>query len=438
MLSVGQAERVRLMAEDAPLRERVLTRTVEFYLESRDFNGIPVRDLASSLDADQGTIVEALRALTAEGLTDLVSGRPHPNPHIKAFAAPEAAKQIEHAEERGWQQTCIYPSRTLLAERVPADLYRDSPYCRELALGAPQLDWHAFDTSVLEIYRNDPRYWYSIHDRGGSISISDAHFEDSDVREADRVLLKSFGFGFGEEMERVVVAYIYDLAVLSPEHQSIWKARQLSGEFDMHPEHYRSTILAEFPRLSLFEAFLMELKVINQQCAAMGRLPLFRKTWSQHDRPRGFSWIVRPTKRERLEFVSLLDKMLSENLNLAFFDGEVSLEKEAEREDGRIVVSRKGTIQLLADWLNKHFRPVDPEPIEQLMKTLRQVRKDRQKPAHSIVDDHFDKAIFEQQRQQMIQAYTAVRTIRLILHNHPLARSVAVREDLQKGEITNY
>ena len=48
----------------------------------------------------------------------------------------------------------------------------------------------------------------------------------------------------------------------------------------MHPDHYRSTILAQFPEeLSLFEAFLMELGIINEQCEAIG------EDWILADRP---------------------------------------------------------------------------------------------------------------------------------------------------------
>ena len=95
----------------------------------------------------------------------------------------------------------------------------------------------------------------------------------------------------------------------------------------------------------------------------------------------------------------------------------------------------KGTIAILADWLEKMFRPRDPKPLEETLATFRKVRTLRNKPSHSAVEDIFRAEFINEQRALMREAYEAVRCLRLILANHPAARTVEVDESLYKGMI---
>ena len=65
------------------------------------------------------------------------------------------------------------------------------------------------------------------------------------------------------------------------------------------------------------------------------------------------------------------------------------------------------------------------------------MRKLRQKPAHKVSADLFNQDIFKKQREIIIDAYSAVRTLRLILANHPKVRlnPPKINERLFKGEI---
>ncbi|MBL2669435.1 AAA family ATPase, partial [Klebsiella pneumoniae] len=76
----------------------------------------------------------------------------------------------------------------------------------------------------------------------------------------------------------------------------------------------------------------------------IGKPELFRKDYSD-DMPKEFGFLLRPTLSEFNNFMLLLDKMMSDNINKKFFEGDVELEIEKEREDGKIVVRPKGTIQ---------------------------------------------------------------------------------------------
>ena len=71
------------------------------------------------------------------------------------------------------------------------------------------------------------------------------------------------------------------------------------------------------------------------------------------------------------------------------------------------------------------------------MKTFREVRQLRQKPAHKVNADSFDQELFKQQRDIVVKAYDAVRTLRLILANHPKVKvnPPKISERLNRGEI---
>lgn len=128
---------------------------------------------------------------------------------------------------------------------------------------------------------------------------------------------------------------------------------------------------------------------------------------------------------------------MSDNINKEFFENDVELEIEKERDDGKIVVTPKGTIQILESWIDKYFRSADHKPIENMMKTFREVRKLRQKPAHQVNIDSFDQELFKRQREIVVKAYDAVRMLRLILANHPAVKAnpPEISEQLYKGEI---
>ncbi len=66
--------------------------------------------------------------------------------------------------ERALGAARVYPERTYLERVVDRDQYQGRPYTLGLALGDAELFHRAFDLSVLERYRNDPRYLYQAAD----------------------------------------------------------------------------------------------------------------------------------------------------------------------------------------------------------------------------------------------------------------------------------
>ena len=278
----------------------------------------------------------------------------------------------------------------------------------------------------MESYRNDPRYYYSTDDIGGRISITTKHAKR--MRASDRSFLQSFGFAYDDKFNRAVAVFLRYLGGMTSEHQQIWQARCLRGNYRLHPDYFRSSIIGDWPQgISVFDACLQELKCIDDMCNLIGRPPLFRKQYKEDDKPHGFAFLIRPTLREFNDCVHLLDKMLSENIDTQFFKDEIS----PIQQDG----TRKGTIQILDEWIKLRVRPSNPTQMKQMISTLRKVRQLRQGPAHVVDENRFDQKYFKRQRQLMIEIYSALRVLRHMFANHPKARGYKVPEMLAKGRI---
>jgi hypothetical protein len=419
------------------IRASIVKDALDQYFDSGDFNGLPVRAIAKTYGRSVAALEPDLRALIQDEQIEVWFGNVHPNPHIKAFSWVTKEQQIEFLDSLGLSDhCCVYPSRIVLADDPRVANYLDRPYTLELARGAGQLDHRTFDLSVLEFYRNDPRYYYETDDVNGSICIEDAFYQSGAVPKKDHVLLKTFGFAYDDELNRFAASFIRYLADLSSEHQQIWKAKEVQGEQRLHPDYYRNNIIGDWGvKTSIFEAFTEELTVVNRMCNLIGRPELFRQTFAGN-RPKEFGFLLRPTLSEFNGFVLLLDKMLSDNINAGFFI-DIDKEYDEERADGKIVVRQKGTIAMLEEWVRGNFRPRDPEPIDFLFQTLKKVRKLRQKPAHAVNENVFDQKYFKEQRSLVMDSYNAVRLIRLILANHPAVKRnpPEISEHVKDGKI---
>ena len=77
----------------------------------------------------------------------------------------------------------------------------------------------------------------------------------------------------------------------------------------------------------------------------------------------------------------------------------------------------------------------DPKPKDEMINAFKEIRKERIKPAHKIEDDTYDKSYFKLQKDLVYNSYKSIRCIRLILTNHPKAKSYNPPEWLQKGRI---
>lgn len=424
-------------------KNAVLEEITNFYLNSRDFNGIPATDLAAKFGGNWRGLREVLRNLIEEDLVGLICGDVEINPHIIRLGFEPKEAQIKKLASDKFYESCIYPRPKHLEVVVDRSRYDGEPYKLCLALGEPQLAYRSFDLVVLEFYRNDPRYFYESNDISGFISVKDKYYRSGRMEERDQVLLQSFGFSYDQDFNRAVAVYLRYLADLSPEHQQIWKAKELTGDYRLHPDYFRTTIIGDWGEcVPIFDAFILELWIINQMAGAMGRPPLFRQDFGKYgeNKPKKFGFLIRPTLEEFNSFVLLLDKVLSDNINKEFFRNEVPYVTEIERKDGKIQVQNRGTLQILDHWVRKYFRTEHWEPWDESIEILRKIRKMRQKPAHAIDENIFDQQYFKDQRELIINAYTAIRTLRMMLENHPAVKAadIEIPDWLREGKIWTY
>ena len=322
--------------------DTVLDEITRFYLESGDFNGIHSTNLSNRLGVGFNEFCNFIRELISERKVGILYSPPFGNPHIIQIGFKSDGEQIERLNNLDKEPFCLYPRPAHLNKVVNCSDYANEPYKLELALGCPQLDFRSFDPSVLEHYRNDPRYMYETDDIKGHIC-----YESESMSEHDKTMLESFGFSYDSNLNRAVAVVLRYLARLSPGHQQIWKLKELQGDYKPHPDYYLNNILGRFrEHESIFTAFVDEVHLINQMSMAMNRPPLFRMDYGEgkDSRPKKFSFLIRPTLEEFNYFVHLLDKMISENINKAFFQNEILYETEIKRKDGNIEVQQNGTL----------------------------------------------------------------------------------------------
>ena len=233
------------------------------YFSSNDFNGLPIYSLKDNFDIES----ESFKRMILSGIEhEVITATFNGNTYIKSFSGYNKNQIAALFKVHEYpSHICLYPHEKKLAMSDKLNHYKDSPYDFELAKGAGQLDFRAFDLSVLEYYRNDPRYCYSTDFIHGNISIKDEYYDSESVRQSDQVVLKTFGFAYDDALNRYVAVFLRYLSNLSPEHQRVWSAKEIKGNIELHPDYYASSIQGSWgTRMSIFEAFVQELKLINK------------------------------------------------------------------------------------------------------------------------------------------------------------------------------
>jgi hypothetical protein len=357
------------------------------------------------------------------------------NPYILRIPQPDTQRQIALMKSEALHTFCVYPSAKILVNRKDLGSFADKPFTRRLALGEAQLIPVFFELSVLEAYYRDPRYHFHYGDMDGRIVITDKAFRSAQVDDRDKILLDTFGIGYDECRNRVVIAYLRYLSILSPEHQQIWNAHVVRCPCVMNSDYERATLYGVWPEHhSAYQAFLAEMVEINKLSVVINKPSLFRDDFSA-GRPLGLHPMLRPTGRNLQEFVHLLDKMLSENVDRDFFKNDIPLEEEHQRGDGKIQVVPRGTLALLKDWISTRYRDADGADVsDEIVESFKRIRKLRQKPAHEIQQDNFDIALPGQQDKLLLDVLQALQKLRWVLMSHPVVRGKYKPPDWLDGD----
>ena len=293
-----------------------------------------------------------------------------------------------------------------------------------------------FEIEVLDKYFNDPRYDFSFEDYSGRISCVYDENDNPLVREEDQIFLKTFGLGFDANDNRLAVVYLRYLHDLTREHQIYWKSKEVKSSCKVLEEYHENCINGNWAfSYSIFTAFLGELNTLRKLSKVAFDKEVFRKSYDRDNRPKEFTFFFIPTLRNYNEFVHLLDKMISENINKDFFNGTIELFRIQEVEEGVIERIPKGTLQLFEEWLLLKYKNENKETLSGIFKPLKRIRKERQKPAHRINENIYDKKYTEMQKELINEAYNSIQALRMIFQRHRKTKDVEIPDWLDEGSI---
>jgi hypothetical protein len=434
-------------------KEELIKKTVaDFFINSNDFNGIPLTSLAKECKIKYQELIDLLIGLVNE---DIISVQSSVNPHIIGLLHFDIETQIRILNDARQNETkiiakisktvsmtsdshlvCVYPSRAFLKKNRDVSMFNASPYTLELALGEPQIQAHFFEIEVLDRYYKDPRLTFEFEDYSGMISYKEDDQNKPLVRESDQVFLKTFGLGFDKDKNRVAVVFLRYLSDLTPEHQTFWKTNEITDGCKMLAEYYENTIAGNWTdSYSMFSAFLEEQNTLNKLSKAILGEPLFNKTFQDENRPEEFTFFFIPTTKNYNDFVHLLDKMISDNINKGFFKKDLDLFELNEIKPGVFERKEKGTLRLMEEWLNLVIKMEKEDGVKELVKPFRQVRSERQSPAHKINQNIYDKSLFKKQMDLVTDVYYSMRSLRHLFQKHPKAKHIEIPDWLDKGKI---
>jgi hypothetical protein len=433
----------------------IVSLVYNFFIESSEFNGIPLRSISKKIGISYKKSIELIKEAVKKGEVSIQSST---NPHIIGFQHFEIDKQvwaldqvknikvkyqkfgsITFASEQTEFPICLYPSPSYLKANRNLNEFGDAYYTKQLALAEPQLSLIFFDIEVLDRYVNDPRYDFRFSNYSGSIYCQYDAAEKPLVREEDELFLKSFGLGYGENNERLTVVPLCYLKGLSEDQQMYWKSKRYSKPGRVAQAYHENIINGNWTSsYSIFTAFIGEQNCLNQLSAHIFGKPLFRTVYDPENRPREFTPFFSPTLKNYLDFVSLLDKMISDNISKEFFKGKTDLEETITGKDGKVERKPKGTIRLFEDWLKSELNGSNPEGMKRLFDEFRDVRRQRQTPAHKITENNYDLKYYDMQVDLIHRCYNAVKALRHCFAGHPEAQNFKIPSWLDKGKIHNY
>lgn len=422
--------------DENEINSEFLRRITDHYLNSKDFNGYVLNYDNKNPELNPKKFREWIGGFIKRGELSLRYIEFHSNPYIRRMPDLGKDEDLEQLEKSELNIVVAYPTSKVLENAVEKEKYNGRPFDLRLALGEAHMDYHCFDLSVLEFYRNDPRYYYSVNDVSGKIYVKEEDCQTTNVSDSDNIYLQTYGFAYDEDMNRYVAVYTWYLHTLTKEHQQIWETKRVSEKHIIHPDYLNASAYGLIPDyIPALVAFPCELVHINEMCKLIGKPNLFNNVLEGEKKPRNFTLLIRPTSKEFSDFVLLLDQVMSDNINKDFFKDDLELEEEVQRQDGKVEVRNKGTIALLKEWFEKYFEFPERNQFDEMIVTFKKVRKLRMKPAHCLIDNEFDQKFFKEQRELVKKAYSAVRLIRRILNGHPDCRNYKIRDVLSEGKI---
>jgi hypothetical protein len=191
-----------------------------------------------------------LHRLISEGKVGALFVETDGNPHIIRIGFEPEETQLTQLATCNQYHPCLYPRPAHLQLVVDRAQCASEPYRLCLALGESQFSYRAFDLSVLETYRNDPRYYYGTNEVDGQICIKTEAYQGIDFPESDKILLETFGFAYDENFHRAVAAFLGYLARLVPHISRSGRLKSYPGRTNFTRITIAPASLALCPRVA--------------------------------------------------------------------------------------------------------------------------------------------------------------------------------------------
>lgn len=405
-------------------KKTVLDEIINYYIESHDFNGLPVYNMEHY---DCNILCE----LIDEGLIEVLSEREVINPHIKGFDFTIPINQQKENISKKTNYSVLYPTRKAL-ESIPLDYTK--PYSVLMQKGEKQFKIIFFNIEILERYVNNPKFVIMDCGYRGNIYVKDEYIDDKTI---DNEYIKNYGMAYidGKHLERAMGVFVCDLAKLSSQKQMLWKGFELPHQkiCKINSGFVDNLINGNWVNeIWIFHALIEEMIVINEQCESIGIPKLFNRTFGTgfSEMPEGFRNILMPTLKNYYDFVLVLEKVIVHNISYKTFQKNAPCMQSIDRKDES--GKNKGSLLMLDEWLNKNIQTQE-NLTDLIVEPLRNIRKIRQKPAHELTSNEYDVTLHQKQFDLVNDTYTAIRALRLFFTNHPLAKEVKVPEHLVSG-----
>lgn len=402
---------------ESVILEKALDLVVKRYLDSGDFNGLPASTFCSEPEVSEDTARIIISALfNSSSIVVQYTG----NPHIKAFSnAPTSDEQIKAISESSLNHLCLYPSPSILKDRVDASQLHDRPYTKMLMLGCGQLDALFFNSEVLERYTANPVFEVFDDGTSGSITTKSTH---STNEIDDYVYLKAFGHGYSKDAVRqhLIVSYPCYLRNLPPKHQMHWCSHQISAGL-IDSDFLARSYHGEFTEnISVYEAILQQIREINTICEMMNEPPLFKETFENGVPDPDYGPMKRSTLRAYRGFALSLTKVVLENVNKDFFKRLFNINETGTDANGKKIEKYKSIPRLFNEWFEAiYYRAADDNVIPSIIDPLKNLNSVRGQEAHVVYENELDDKWLDEQKKLVTSIYNALDGLRLILSTYP-------------------
>ncbi len=402
------------------MNEMSLKKIAEFFVESHDWNGIPLGGLN---DAHQNA--DWLREQILLGTIDIQDARAVVNPHIRRIPLTES-EQLDLLSDFSPGSVCVYPTESLLRDQGFGAKIDTSPhFARLLYQGHAQIELVYFNLEALDRYMRDPRYAIIWGSTQGSLSIRDKYYKDPSIPENARLSFDTFGLAIDASGYRCMATFIRYLSKLDRSQQAYWESFLHPIKAKPTRQYFQSAILGEWPDgISVISAIHREMVLINEILDQAKQPHLFSVIPDREKLPHYLSSFIKPTKYDFDLYAASLEQLVLGKIN----NTGVTPFKD-EPEYGQI----HGFKKFAECFVGAQFTN---EAVKFCKETIDIIVKSRQNVAHNIGENEFNIEFDTKRRDLNERTYNLLNTIRVAIERH--FDTDLTDQILEKSLIHNY